>query len=54
MEPVKFKGMTTNYVADGCGDLPAMVEEELKFVRNGIQIFLLLKNGPTITDMSWD
>lgn len=26
MEPVKFKGMTTNYVADGCGDLPAMVE----------------------------
>lgn len=26
MEPVRFKGMTTNYVADGCGDLPAMVE----------------------------
>ena len=26
MKPVKFKGMTTNYVADGCGDLPAMVE----------------------------
>ena len=26
MEPVKFKGMTTNYVSDGCGDLPAMVD----------------------------
>ena len=26
MEPVKFKDMNTNYVADGCGDLPAMVE----------------------------
>ena len=28
MEPVKFKGMNTNYVADGCGDLPAMVEHD--------------------------
>ena len=26
MEPVKFKGMTTSYGAEGCGDLPAMVE----------------------------
>lgn len=26
MNPVKFKDMNTNYVADGCGDLPAMVE----------------------------
>lgn len=28
MEPVKFHGMNTNYVADGCGDLPAMVEPQ--------------------------
>lgn len=28
MEPVKFHGMNTNYVADGCGDLPTMVEKE--------------------------
>ena len=28
MEPVKFKGMTTNYMADGCGDLPAAVEKD--------------------------
>lgn len=28
MEPVKFKGMNTNYVADGCGDLPTMVHQE--------------------------
>lgn len=27
MEPVKFAGMNTNYVADGCGDLPAAVEK---------------------------
>ena len=26
MEPVKFKGMTTSYGAEGCGDLSAMVE----------------------------
>ena len=28
MEPVKFHGMNTNYVAEGCGDLPTMVEQE--------------------------
>lgn len=28
MEPVKFQGMNTNYVADGCGDLPTMVEQQ--------------------------
>ena len=28
MEPVKFVGMNTNYVADGCGDLPALVEQQ--------------------------
>lgn len=28
MEPVKFLGMNTNYVADGCGDLPTMVKKE--------------------------
>ena len=28
MEPVKFVGMNTNYVADGCGDLPALVEPQ--------------------------
>lgn len=28
MEPVKFCGMNTNYVADGCDDLPTMVEKE--------------------------
>jgi len=27
MEPVNFVGMNTNYVADGCGDLPAAVEK---------------------------
>ena len=28
MEPVKFVGMNTNNVADGCGDLPALVEKQ--------------------------
>lgn len=28
MEPVKFVGMNTNYVADGCDDLPALVEKQ--------------------------
>lgn len=28
MEPVKFYGMNTNYVAEGCGDLPTMVEKD--------------------------
>ena len=28
MEPVKFEGMNTNYTADGCGDLPALVESQ--------------------------
>lgn len=28
MEPVKFAGMNTNYVAEGCGDLPTMVQQE--------------------------
>ena len=27
MEPVKFVGANANYVADGCDDLPAMVEQ---------------------------
>ena len=26
MKPVKFDGMNTNYGAENCGDLPAMVE----------------------------
>ena len=28
MEPVKFAGMNTNYVADNCGDLPALIEKQ--------------------------
>lgn len=28
MEPVKFVGMNTNYVAEDCGDLPTMVEND--------------------------
>ena len=28
MEPVKFQGMNTNYVAEGCDDLPTMVEKD--------------------------
>ena len=28
MEPVKFHGMNTNYVADGCDNLPTMVEKD--------------------------
>ena len=28
MEPVKFIGMNTNYVAEDCGDLPALVEKQ--------------------------
>ena len=28
MEPVKFVGMNTNYVADSCDDLPALVEKQ--------------------------
>lgn len=28
MKPVKFEGMNSNYGAEGCGDLPAMVEVE--------------------------
>ena len=28
MEPVKFVGINTKYVADGCGDLPALVEPQ--------------------------
>ena len=28
MEPVKFVGMNTNYVAENCGDLPALVEQQ--------------------------
>ena len=28
MKPVKFQGMNTNYVADDCGDLPALVEKQ--------------------------
>lgn len=28
MEPVKFAGMNTNYVAENCGDLPALVEHQ--------------------------
>ena len=27
MEPVKFQGMNTNYVSEGCDDLPTMVEK---------------------------
>lgn len=28
MEPVKFQGMNTNYVAENCNDLPTMVEKD--------------------------
>lgn len=28
MKPIKFVGMNTNYVADGCDDLPTMVEKD--------------------------
>ena len=28
MEPVKFVGMNTNYVAEDCGDLPTAVEND--------------------------
>lgn len=28
MKPMKFHGMNTNYVADNCGDLPALVEQQ--------------------------
>ena len=28
MEPVKFHGMNTNYGAEGCENLPAVVEQE--------------------------
>ena len=28
MEPVKFQGMNTNYVAEDCDDLPTMVEKD--------------------------
>lgn len=28
MEPVKFQGMNTNYVAENCDDLPTMVEKD--------------------------
>lgn len=28
MEPVKFEGMNTTYVAPGCFDLPTMAEEK--------------------------
>ena len=28
MKPIKFVGMNTNYVADSCDDLPAMVEKQ--------------------------
>ena len=27
MEPIKFVGMNTNYVAQGCDDLPTLVEK---------------------------
>lgn len=27
MKPIKFVGMNTNYVADGCDDMPTMVEK---------------------------
>ena len=28
MKPVKFVGMNTNYVAEDCGDLPALAEKQ--------------------------
>ena len=28
MKPIKFVGMNTNHTAEGCGDLPTMVERE--------------------------